>query len=77
VEQRKIDALTIASSEFVPDTARFPHRSLSLADVIDPVADIEEVAINQPHPPVLVGRQFRAWKISMIGIPIRASMLAR
>ncbi|WP_334499005.1 hypothetical protein [Bradyrhizobium sp. AZCC 1678] len=28
---------------------RFPHGSPGLADVIDPVADIEEVAINQPH----------------------------
>jgi hypothetical protein len=70
-------ALTIASSEVVPDTAGFPHRSLGLADVIDPVADIEEVAINQLHLPVPTGRQFRAWKISMIGIRIRASILAR
>jgi hypothetical protein len=28
---------------------RFPHGSPGLVDVVDPVADIEEVTINQPH----------------------------
>jgi len=43
------NALTIATSKVVPDTAGFPHGSPGLADVIDPVTDIEEVAINHPH----------------------------
>ena len=71
------NALTIATSKVVPDTAGFPHGSLRLADVIDALADIEELAIDQPHLPVLVGRQFRPWKISMIEIRTRASILAR
>jgi hypothetical protein len=49
-----MDALTIASSEVVPDTAGFPHGSPGLADVIDPVTGIEEVAINQPHLPCVI-----------------------
>jgi hypothetical protein len=32
-----MDTLTIASSEVVPDTAGFPHGSLGLADVVDPL----------------------------------------
>lgn len=33
-----MDTLTIASSKVVRDTAGFPHGSLRLADVIDPIA---------------------------------------
>ena len=41
-----MDALTIASSEVVPDTAGFPHGSLGLADVIDPVAAIKTITAS-------------------------------
>jgi hypothetical protein len=60
-----MDALTIASSEVVPDTAGFPHGSPGLADVIDPVADIEEVAINQPHLPCASATRNRPFSIEL------------
>jgi hypothetical protein len=42
-----MDTRTIASSGVVPDTAGFPHGSLGLADVIDPVADIKNYNDNE------------------------------
>lgn len=41
-----MDTLTIASSDVVAVTAGFPHGSLGLADVIDPVAAMTTISAS-------------------------------